>query len=92
MAEQWRISGGRNDDEANDTDDDGEPTDVALVYSSAGSKFKCFKCSERGHFTRDCPKNRTGEDIKCTICAKGGHVAASCWDILENPNVPKWTK
>ena len=42
MAEQWRISGGHNDDEANDTDNDAEPTYVALVDSSAGSKVKCF--------------------------------------------------
>ena len=92
MAEQWRIPGGRNDDKANDTDNDAEPTDVALVDSSAGLKVKCFKCGNRGHFARDYPKNRTGGDLKCSIRGKGEHVAASCWDNPEKSNVPKWIK
>ena len=49
MAEQWRISGGRNDDEDNDINDS-EPTDVALMNSGAGANLKCFKCGERGHY------------------------------------------
>jgi len=92
MAEQWIISGGCNDDEADDTDNDDEPTYIALVDLSAGLKVKCFKCGGRGRFVRDCPKNQMGGDIKCTICSKSGHVAANCWDNPENLNVPKWIK
>ena len=49
MAEQWRISGGRNDDEDDDVDDS-DPTDVALMNSGACANLKCFKCGERGHY------------------------------------------
>ena len=24
------------------------------------SKFRCYTCDERGHFSRDCPRNKNG--------------------------------
>ncbi|KAE8785047.1 hypothetical protein D1007_41306 [Hordeum vulgare] len=47
-AREHRYSGARDDDD-----------DKSVASSSVGNRRgRCYKCGERGHFKRDCPKLR----------------------------------
>ena len=38
--------------------------DNPRIYSIDLSKFRCYTCDEKGHFTRDCPRNKGGSHKK----------------------------
>jgi transposase InsO family protein len=38
------------------------------------SHITCFRCSNKGHYSSDCPQN----DISCYTCGQKGHTSAQC--------------
>ncbi|XP_015795616.1 zinc finger CCHC domain-containing protein 9 [Tetranychus urticae] len=53
---------------------------------------RCFVCSERGHISRDCPKNTKGVYPKggsCKICKSVNHLAKDCPDAVKDGEEPE---